>query len=303
MARKSGSADTTNPHAERIDAVALKALVTDFYGTKTLLIDKSMAEALLEYNTGNRSLSRRKVDRLVRQMQNGTFENTGEPIILSREGVLNDGQHRLVALTEADVTVDLDVRFGIARKAFVKTNTGAPRTSGDVLAIRGVAGSAAIAPAVRLLVLYRRGLPDTIREFVSNAEVDECFVRWSGFEAVAKEVAALSFPRGVRSTPLVATAYLASRSPGKDRLGDWLETLATGVGTGRSDPAYLLRERLMKGVEAAIGTRESLVERFALMILSWNAFATGGGMMARELRWTATGKTASAFPVVDGVRL
>ena len=257
----------------------------------------------MEYNSGNRALNCRKVDRLVGQMRDGTFENTGEPVTVSREGVLNDGQHRLVAVVEADVVVEMDVRFGIARKAFVKTNTGAPRTGRDVLAIRGVSGSAAIAPAVRLLVLYRRGLPESVREFVSNAEVDDSFQRWSDFEVVAKQVAALSFPRGVRSTPLFSTAYLAARSPGKERMPDWLETLATGVGNGRSDPAYHLRERLMKGVDAAIGTRESLVERFALMIQSWNAYAAGLDINAKALRWTAVGKTASAFPKVEGVRL
>jgi hypothetical protein len=293
----------SNPHAESIDAATLRKLVTDYYGTKTLLVDKALAETLLEYNTANRSLNRRKIDRLAEQMRTSTFENTGEPIILSREGVLNDGQHRLMALTEADVTVDLDVRFGIARKAFTKTNTGAERTSSDVLAIRGVAGGASIAPAVRLLVLYQRGLPDSIREFVSNAEVDEGFQRWTGFEAVAKQISGLRFPRGVRSTPLLTTAFLASRSSGADRLPGWLETLATGVGTGKSDPGYVLRERLLRGVDAAIGTRESLVERFALMVRSWNAYAAGRALTAKDLRWIAAGKLATPFPKVEGVRL
>ena len=304
MSRKPSPQDETpNPYAESIDAAALKELVSNHYGTRTLLIDKSLAKVLLEYNTGNRSLNQRKVDRLVEQMRTNTFENTGEPIILSREGVLNDGQHRLVALCEADVIVDLDVRFGIARKAFTKTNTGTSRSSSDVLAIRGVTGGTAIAPAVRLLILYRRGLPDSIREFVSNAEVDEGYQRWPGFEAVAKQIAGLGYPRGVRSTPLLTTAFLASRSQGKERLSDWLETLATGVGTGKGDPAYVLRESLMRGVDAAIGTRESLVERFALMVLSWNAYASGATMTGKVLRWSAIGRLAAPFPVVEDSRL
>ncbi len=307
MSRRPATNDTSsasqNPHAERLDAAKLKELVSSYYGTKVVLVDKGMAEALLKFNTANRALNRRKVDRLVAQMQGGTFENTGEPVIVSQEGVLNDGQHRLAALIEADVTVDMDVRFGIARKAFTKTNTGTARTSSDVLTIRGVSGGTAIAPAVRLLILYGRGLPESIRDFVSNSEIHDAFQRWSGFEEVAKQLATLKFPRGVRSTPLLTTAYLASHSSGKDRLPDWLETLATGVGTGRSDPAYILRERLMAGVDAAIGTRESLVERLALMIISWNAYAAGGGMTAKALRWAPAGKGAMPFPQVETARL
>lgn len=304
MARKpKPDAVTANPYAESVDAAALNGFVSDFYGTKTLLIDKALAESFLEFNTGNRPLNRRKIDRLIKQMRTNTFENTGEPIIVSREGVLNDGQHRLLAVAEADVVVDMDVRFGIARKVFTKTNTGAPRTSSDVLAIRGVAGGASIAPAVRLLILCQRGLPGSVREFVSNAEVDEGYRRWPEFEVIAKQIAGLRFPRGVRSTPLLTTAYLASRSPEKERLPDWLETLASGMGSGKGDPAYILRERLLRGVEAAVGTRESLVERFALMILSWNAYASGVSVTAKGMRWNAAGKLAAPFPSVNGVHL
>ena len=291
-----------NPHAQRIAPDELKRLVSGHYGTKTLLLDKEMAEALLGFNTANRSVSHRKVDRLVQQMTSGEFENTGEPIIVSAEGVLNDGQHRLMALAQTDAEVEMDVRFGIARRAFTKTNTGTSRTGGDVLAIRGVVGGAAVAQAVRLLILYRRGLPDSVRDFITNAEVDQAFERWKGIEAVGKEVAGHAYPRGVRSTPLLSTAYLASRCPGKERLTSWLETLATGLAAGKTDPAYVLRERLMRGVDQAVGTRESMLSRFALMVMSWNAFASDQGMTARDLRWNATGKTAAPFPIVDGAK-
>ncbi len=235
-------------------------------------------------------------------MKSGEFENTGEPIIVSAEGVLNDGQHRLLALAQTDAEVEMDVRFGIARGAFTKTNTGTSRTGGDVLAIRGVVGGAAVAQAVRLLILYRRGLPDSVRDFITNAEIDQAFERWKGIEAVGKQVAGHAYPRGVRSTPLLSTAYLASRSPGKERLTAWLETLATGLAAGKTDPAYVLRERLMRGVDQAVGTREGMLSRFALMIMSWNAFTSDQGMTARELRWNATGKAAAPFPIVDGAK-
>jgi hypothetical protein len=154
----------------------LREVVESFYGMKTMIVDRPFAEAVLAYNTGNRPVIRRKVDRLTAQMKNGEFENTDEPIIISAEGVLNDGQHHLMAIVEAeaeaDAEVDIGVRFGIPRKAFTKTDTGSSRTGGDVLSIRGITGGAAVAPAVRLLILYRRGLPDAVREFVSNSEVE-----------------------------------------------------------------------------------------------------------------------------------
>ncbi len=265
----------TNPHAQRITPEEFGLLVKDFYGTKALAFDRPFAEAVLTYNTGNRKITRRKLDVLIRQMRSGEFENKGEPIIISAEGILNNGQHRLLAVVEAEAAVDMDVRFGIPRRAFTKTDTGAPRSGGDVLTIAGVAHGGMVSSAVRLLILYRRGLPDSIREFVSNDEIARAYTRWSGIAEVAERVNAYNFPKGIRSTSLLATAYLASRSPGKAKLDDWLHTLATGLDATRDNPAYQLRERLMRGVEAPIGTREGLLERFALMIKSWNLYIIG----------------------------
>jgi hypothetical protein len=58
--------------------------------------------------------------------------------------------------------------------------------------------------------------------------------------------------------------------------------------------AGCLRERLMRGIEAPIGTREGLLERFALMIKSWNLYAADETGPVREFRWRPTGKGAEA---------
>jgi hypothetical protein len=278
-------------------------LVSDHYGMKTLMFDRALAEVALELNTGNRRLNRRKVDQLVRQMQSGEFENTGEPIIISEDGIINNGQHRLVAVVEADAVLDMDVRFGIPRKAFSKTDTGTSRSSADVLTIKGVKTGSQVSSAVRLLILYQRGLPESIRGFVSNDEVARGFDEWRDIEDVVAAVNAHAFPKAVRSTPLYATAFMASRSPQKAKLEKWLDAVATGLEVGRDSPAYQLRERLLRGIDSPIGTREGQLERFALMIKSWNLWAKSGTVTMREFRWTSIGKNAEPFPAVTGARL
>jgi hypothetical protein len=216
---------------------------------------------------------------------------------------LNNGQHRLLAVIEADAIIDMDVRFGIPRKAFTKTDTGTSRSGADVLTISGVSHGGLVSSAVRLLILYSRGLPEGIREFVSNDEIARAHEAWSGIDDVATKVHAFNFPKGVRTTPLLSTAYLASRSPGKAKLDTWLYAVATGADVGRDNPAYQLRERLLRGTEAPIGTREGLLERFALMIKSWNLYAAGETVPMRDFRWRTTGRGAESFPVVEGARL
>ncbi len=300
-ARKPPARPVTNPHAEWLTSEQIGKLVSDFYGMRTLMFDKEVAEAVLAYNTGNRKINRRKLQQLVEQMGRGEFINTGEPIIISKEGVLNDGQHRLQAVVEAGIEIDMDVRFGISREAFARTDTGASRTPGDVLTIMGAHAGGQVSSTVRLLLLYERGLPDRIREFVSHQEIAEAFERWKGVEDVVAAVNRHPFPKAVKSIPLYATAFLASRSPGKSKLETWLDAVATGLEVGRDHPAYQLRERLLRGIPAA--TREGLLERFALMVKSWNLFAKGETVPMREFRWVGTGKNVEDFPKVTGAKL
>ncbi len=308
MTTKSGSArarsvPATNPHAEHVDASTFTELVRNHYGTKTLMFDRALAEAVLELNTGNRRVNRRKVEQLVRQMQSGQFENTGEPVIVSAEGIVNNGQHRLLAIVEADAVLDMDVRFGIPRRAFSKTDTGTSRSIGDVLTIKGVRAGAQVSSAVRLLILYRRGLPEAVREFVTNDEVSQAFDGWRDIEEIVALVNAHAFPKPVRSTPLYATAFLASRTSARGKLEAWLDAVATGLDVARDSPAYQLRERLMRGVDAPVGTREGQLERFALMIKSWNLWAKGEAIAKKDFRWAASGRHAEAFPAVGGTKL
>jgi hypothetical protein len=299
--RKQSKSQIANPHAERLNAEQIGKLVRGHYGMKTVVFDKEIAQEVLAYNTGNRRINRRKLQQLVDQMTRGDFINTGEPIIISREGVLNDGQHRLQAVVEADVEVDMDIRFGISREAFRVTDTGASRTPGDVLTIMGAAAGGQVSSTVRLLLLYERGLPESIREFVSHEEIARAFERWDDVEEVIAAVNRHPYPKAVKSIALYATAYLASRTPSKGKLDTWLDAVATGLDVGRDHPAYQVRERLLRGIPAA--TREGLLERFALMAKSWNLFAKGDTVPMREFRWTSLGKNAEDFPKVAGAKL
>lgn len=287
--------------AERLTPTDIATFVKDFVGTKTLVVDRHVAEALLAYNTANRRVNRRKLDVLVEQIAAGEFVNTGEPIIVSSSGILNDGQHRLTAVLEADATVEMDVRFGVPREYHVKTDTGASRTPADVLSIKGVKSGSQVAATLRLLLLYERGLPDHIRTFISNAEVSAAHERWPDIEDIVALVGSFEWPKGAKSTSLLATAFLASRSPQKAKLQPWLDAVSSGTGLTRTDPAYVLREKLIAGVSAA--TREGLLERLALQILGWNLWVKGEQTSKRDLKWSAAGKGAEPFPKLNGARL
>lgn len=296
-AREDEAPPAPAPHPE------LDKLIGGFRGTKTMTIDAAAARRLLAINTGNRHISQRRIGQLAAQIRGGHFENTGEPIIVSDEGILNNGQHRLLAVVEADTAVEMDVRFGIPRRAFVKTDTGAARSGADVLSIRGILGAAQIAMAVRLLIAYERGLPEHLRDYTSNDEISRAFDRWPDIVEAAAKVQVYRYPPQIRSTPLYATTFLAMRAPHSAGLGDWLHVRATGLEAHREHPAYQLRERLLRGVGAELGTRERQLLRFALMIKSWNLFRQEETVSMRDFRWSSTARDPEPFPRVTGARL
>jgi hypothetical protein len=93
------------------------------------------------------------------------------------------------------------------------------------------------------------------------------------------------------------------RAPKAARVDEWLHVLATGLEAHREHPAYVLRERLVRGVASELGTRERQLVRFALMIKSWNMFRQDEEVPMREFRWLPTGRDAQPFPRVTGARL
>jgi hypothetical protein len=208
-----------------------------------------------------------------------------------------------LAVIEADTVVEMDVRFGIPRRAFVKTDTGSARSGADVLSIRGVAGATQIAMTLRLLLLYERGLPEHARDSLTNDEVNRAYDRWPDVAEAYAKVQVFRFPAQIRSTPLYATTFLAMRVPRAPKVDVWLHVLATGLEAQRDDPAYVLRERLIRTPLVELGTRERQLVRFALMIKSWNSCRDGETIQMRDLRWSGTGRGAEPFPQVSSARL
>jgi hypothetical protein len=142
-----------------------------------------------------------------------------------------------------------------------------------------------------------------VRDFISNDEIHRAFEQWPDIVDAATQVNAYNFPKSVRSTPLYATTFLAMRAPGVSKLQSWLHILATGLEADRDNPAYQLRERLIRGFETQSGTREKQLERFALMIKSWNLFRKGETVAMRDFRWRGFVKDAEPFPKVFGAKL
>jgi hypothetical protein len=123
-----------------MNASAKKNVVVPSVIRMTITPDKAL-NWLENANPNNRTLSDAHVNRLARDMKEGRWILTHEGIAFSPEGILLDGQHRLWAIVEADMPVEMHVWFNVDPAALMAIDSGKTRSLADILRISGTPGS------------------------------------------------------------------------------------------------------------------------------------------------------------------
>jgi hypothetical protein len=118
-------------------------------------ITPARAGELLEANTANRPISKSTVRAFAEAMRRGDWLVTHQGTAFGTNGVLVDGQHRLAAVIEADLPVEMTVFSEVEPDSFDVLDTGKRRNTADVLAIEGEKSTTMLAAMLRTVWLYR----------------------------------------------------------------------------------------------------------------------------------------------------
>jgi hypothetical protein len=231
-------------------------------------------------NTHNRNLSINIAEKYARDMAMGRWTLNGEPIILATDGSLMDGQHRLKAVVLSGTAVHMLVVEGIAREHFSTVNTGKARNLSDVLHIDGYRNTAQLSSAIVWLMRLQSDTVTTKRAFTQS----ECRDALALNPGIVDSVRRIGNTKQVkRLASLAMCAALHHEFAGKDSaMADlFIESLDTGTALERTDPIYLLRERLIAN-SSSIGKMPSVVVA-ALIVKAWNA--TVKGTKLRKFVW------------------
>jgi hypothetical protein len=95
------------------------------------------AEAWLNANNSNRKLRAGVAEKYADDMRNGRWTECPVPIAFYADGELADGQHRLWAIVEADVSIKFPIARGLTREAGLNIDTGLTRSLVDNARISG----------------------------------------------------------------------------------------------------------------------------------------------------------------------
>lgn len=117
----------------------------------------SKAKELLEMNIGNRPSKRNSKQSYVRQMKAGLWKENGEPIIIDYNGIVKDGQHRLIAVIESGFSYKVPLITGVHPNVMDTIDTGTNRSLADVLTLNGFSDGGATAAITKQIINYSRG--------------------------------------------------------------------------------------------------------------------------------------------------
>lgn len=240
--------------------------------SEVVTVSPGLAAELLRRNEGNRNIRPVKATHYAADMAAGRWVFNGEAVIVSDTGELNDGQHRMQAIVDANLSIPLLVVFGVPRATRSTVDQGTARTASDYLAMDDVKNAAAAAGIARVVMAYERqdgrGI-GTMRDF-TNAEVvrrvradNEIIVAAEYAQRVAKYCKRLLVPSLSGSC-----FYLMSEVCPQDAR-TYLDQVCVGENIKRGDPAFAVRSAL----DNVPGTARAV--RLEVVFRGWNAFRQG----------------------------
>lgn len=265
------------------------------FNSETVTITPAMAEHILQnHNIDNRPVRSSRVYEFVKMINEGRWKLTSQGISFSRNGYLNNGQHRLQAIVRAGRPVALYVTFGEDRDVFDVLDTGSARGGSDTLHIRGYKNVTNLAAAARLLnnLLSGKHLSNSK---ICNDEVLNLLERHPELNDASGAGLRVGTRFKASSAAMTLAFYLIdTQSENRDLLPDFITRLADG-GVAPKTPLAALRDGLMqKTIDAGYRTaNERAYAQAAAVIKAWNL--TRRGLKRGTVIWTV----GEPFPTVE----
>lgn len=239
------------------------------------VVTPAMASEWLGKNRKNRKLRPGKAARYARDITSGNWLATGDAVKFDHDGNLLDGQHRLTAILQAGEPAEMLVVTGLDPAVMNVLDTGAARTSSDMLLLNGKQNTAVVAAAAKLCLNWQAGniktsastlvLNPTHSEILAFAESDPT-IQWASSRAQH------FYGAGLKARPsVVAFCMWLTGQIDAPATNLFFTSLAEMNTDGAGDPRYTLLRRL----NAMQDERTSQIGQAWVIIRAWNAWRAG----------------------------
>jgi hypothetical protein len=229
-----------------------------------ITITPQVASEMLETNVDrNRPLKQGVVAKYASDMAAGNWvSDNGETIKIDGQGRLIDGQHRLQAVIRANMTLPFFVAYGVHNDAFMTVDTGAMRTTGNIMHVQGEIDANKKAALTRNLLKLRQhtckyplthsSATTIIKAYAKDKEViDDSY----------KFAESLNKKSQVKLHASTMGAFIALINT--DKVRDFFHEVCTGRDV-RMNVIHLLRDRLISNASAKVAMPKAIIEELTL---------------------------------------
>lgn len=257
-------------------------------------ITPAIARQYLGYNVHNRNLRKRVVAAYAEDMENGDWEWNGEAIKFDVHNALLDGQHRLAAIIESGTPIEMMVVRGLPSLTQETMDTGAKRTFGDVLKLRGEDQYTILASTIRAIASWEAGYRtgNNAAKSFTNRQLIKTLDDYPWVRNGVTSISRVSRSTGLPSSVAGVLWWAFMRIDAED-CHFFFERLASAENHSAGEPVYELRKFLDLNRENTRGSR-NLRYLMAVSIKAWNKFRFGEPV--GQLRFRAGGANPETFP-------
>jgi hypothetical protein len=240
----------------------------DSVTTQIVELTPALARVLLARNPDNRKLSEPTIAKYARDIANGSWSFNGEPIIIAKDGKMNDGQHRCEAVIAAGASIIVVMVVGTDRQTRFTVDQGRARMAGDYLAMEGHVDSVGLA-AVAGYVWQHREHGRLSQQMLHRPTKGEILAVVDGNPDIAKSLALI--PRAGNNLAggrgILGFCHFAfSRRANAADVAEFFSMLVNGQNLSAKNPILYARNRLM-----ANRGRLKPNEKAELIFRAWNA--------------------------------
>lgn len=237
--------------------------------TRFVLMTPRLAKFILEeYNVENRPVSKINLQKLVKEMNDGHWAFNGDTIVFDYNGYLRNGQHRLHACIESNISFPVLVVSGLQPSSFMTMDIGRKRNGTDVLSIEGIKNAANASSAVKTIDAFKKGCygmnVHTKLGALTNSEIVDLYCklntpRSNGPEFTLDEPMRFPLDEAIRyglkmakrdesllQTSLVSTFYYLLTESDAEKGHNFMEQLCLGYNIEKGSPIQALRVKLLK---------------------------------------------------------
>ena len=288
----------------------IKALIANPpEGSVVLEITPYVARWIIEVELGNlRGTHNRKqkesaIERYAADMRSpGGWLLNGSTIVFTDQGLLGDGQNRLIACIRAGKPFKSHVIFGVPHVFFYSMDQGRVRGPADILHIEGVANAPMVYPAVRWCELLDRNIVKSRQTYTGPQILELYRTKHKGVEDFIKEAKDVLRTNEHQAVSEVMAALYTFTKIDADLAAKLFQHWSSCTYPGQFRALSLLQQELAYiATGSKSGSRKQKVRindvvRVAMIINTWNIIRTGVKPRLAIIRWDF----GKPFPKIDG---